>query len=117
MRLAEDVQNVVRSEIELLKAEMREKAAAYGVAAGLAVGAAVLAVFALFALIFAAIVGLAEFMPLWLSALIVALVLLLLAALLVWLAGRSARKAQGLKPNQTIAEVEATVDTLREVQA
>ena len=44
MRLAEDVQNVVRSEIELLKAEMREKAAAYGVAAGLAVGAAVLVV-------------------------------------------------------------------------
>jgi hypothetical protein len=52
-------------------------------------------------------------MPVWLALLIVTIVIFLLAALVGFLARRSARKATPPKPTQAIEEAERTVETLR----
>src|SRR3954470_16399909 len=87
-RLSDDSSTLVRKEIELFKAELREKAQSFGKAAAFAAVAAAIAVLALFALVQAGIYGLGEALPLWASALIVTAILLLIAGVLGWLAAR-----------------------------
>ena len=99
--------------LELAKLEGKQKAAAVGVAGGLAAVAAVLIVYAI-GFVFAAIAaGLNEGLSLWLSLLIVAAMLLLTAALAGFLALRSFRKASPAKPVQAIEEAERTLGTLQ----
>ena len=99
--------------IELAKLEGKQKAAALGLAGGLALGAAVLVVYAIGFAFAAAAARLAETLPLWLSLLIVAGAILLVAGLLGLLAMRSAKKASPPQPTQAIQEAEWTLKTLR----
>ena len=82
-RLANETGTLVRQEIALARAEMREKAKAGGAGAAMLGGGLVVAVMAAGALTAMLILALATAMPGWLSALIVAVVLGLVAALLV----------------------------------
>ena len=82
-RLANETGTLVRQEIALARAEMREKAMAGGVGAAMLGGGLVVAIMAAGALTAMLILALATAMPGWLSALIVAVVLGLVAALLV----------------------------------
>ncbi|HYG72719.1 MAG TPA: phage holin family protein [Actinomycetota bacterium] len=82
-RLANETGTLVRQEIALARAEMREKAKAGGTGAVMVGGGAVVALMAAGALTAMLILALATAMPGWLSALIVAVLFSLLAVLLV----------------------------------
>ena len=106
-------QSLVRLNLELAKLEAKKKAAALGVAAGLALLAVVLVVYAIGFAFASAAAGISEALPLWLSLLIVAGLILLLAAIAGFLAVRFAQKASPPKPEQAIEEAERTVEALR----
>jgi uncharacterized membrane protein YqjE len=112
-RLREDVRGLVQSEIDLAKAEVRDKVKTQGKGAALAGVAAVLALFALVALLIAAILALDIVMPAWAAALVVGGVLLLLAAILALVAKRKLSSGPPV-PNAAISEAKATVDLLKE---
>jgi uncharacterized membrane protein YqjE len=113
-RLREDFAALIRSEIELAKTELQEKAKVHARGAAFIAVAVAFALLALLALLCAAIAALALVVPLWASALIVGGVLLLIAACVGWLAMRSMRKAGAPLPEEAMAEVQATVDELKE---
>lgn len=100
--LSEKLSQLIRDEIRLAKAEVSEKAKHAGVGAGLFGGAAFLGFFGFAGLVTAAILGLANAVPAWLSALIVAFVLLIIAAVLAML-GKKAF-AQGVPPTPERAQ-------------
>jgi Protein of unknown function (DUF1469). len=106
-------ESLVRLNLELAKLEAKKKAAAFGVAAGLALLAVVLVVYAIGFAFATAAAGISEALPLWLSLLIVTGLILLLAAIAGLLAARFAKKASPPKPAQAIEEAERTVGTLR----
>ena len=113
-RLSEDTSQLVRSEIQLAQAEVKEKLASLAKAAGLGIGAGALALVGLFALVQAIIDALGLAVPDWLAALIVALVLFAVAGLLVFIAVKAAKRGAPPVPDKAIAEARATADTLRE---
>jgi uncharacterized membrane protein YqjE len=115
-RLQDDSSTLVRKEIELAKAEVREKATSLGKAAALGAGAAALGVLGLFALILTLIFVLDIWMPIWLAAIIVTLVVFAVAGVLGLLAAKAAKRGAPPVPNQAIAEAKATAETLREVR-
>ena len=99
--LASQTTNLVRQEVQLAKTELTQKATQVGKdAASIGVGAAV-AYAGLLALIAAAILGLGEFIPVWLSALIVGLVVLIVGYFMVQ-RGLNDLKRADLTPRQTI---------------
>ncbi|WP_119678969.1 phage holin family protein [Indioceanicola profundi] len=102
--LATETSALIRKEIELGKAELSEKAAQAGKgAASLAIGGAVAytgVIFLLLALTF----GLANWLPLWASALIVG-GLVLIVGLVMLASGRNKLKASNLAPNRTIETI------------
>ena len=101
-----DLQEIVRSEINLAKAEVSEKTSRASKVAGMFGGAAVAGLLGAMALTAAIIAALSLVVALWLSALIVAVVLLG-AAGTMFLQGRE--KLRGLTPVP-----EQTVETLKE---
>ena len=97
-------QSLAQLNIELAKAEGKQKATALGMAGALGALAAVLAIYGIGFAFATAAAGLSEALPLWLSLLIVTVVILVLAAIAGLLARRSARKASPPKPSQAIEE-------------
>lgn len=108
------IQSLAQLNMELAKAEGKQKATALGVAGALAALAAVLVIYGIGFAFATAAAGLSEALPVWLSLLIVTGVILLLAATAGVLARRSARKASPPKPAQAIEEVQQTVGALRD---
>jgi hypothetical protein len=106
------VQTLVQLNLELAKLEAKQKATAVGVAGGLFIGAAVLVVYGIGFAFATAAAGLSEAFPVWLSLLIVTAIILLVAAILGFLAVRTARKAVPPKPEVAIEEAERTIGTL-----
>jgi uncharacterized membrane protein YqjE len=80
-QVSEQVSTLVRTELELAKAEATQSAKSMGAAGAAIAGAAVLAFFALGVLIAAAVLGIAEALPAWLAALIVGVALLVIAGI------------------------------------
>ena len=107
------VQTLVQLNLELAKLEGKKKATSLGVAGGLGIAAAVLVVYGIGFAFATAAAGLSEAFPLWLSLLIVTAVIFLVAAVLGFLAVRSARKAVPPKPAMAIEEAERTIGTLQ----
>lgn len=99
------VVDLIKSELEQLKAEIATKVKAAGVGIGLMAGAGAFAFFALGVLVAAAILGLATALPAWLAALIVAIILLLIAALLVFVGLKFLKKGTPPTPTETIESV------------
>jgi hypothetical protein len=109
---AEDGATLVRGEIELAKAEMRENAQKAGKGAGLLGGAAFVAVTAWFLLSFAAAFGLvAAGLPVWAGLLVIAVLYLLIAAVLGLLGRRELTRIKGLE--RTKADVTSLVEDAR----
>ena len=71
-QLSDQTTELVRHEVELAKAELRDKGKRAGLGAGMFGGAGALGLYALGALTAAIIAGIAEALPVWASALIVA---------------------------------------------
>jgi sterol desaturase/sphingolipid hydroxylase (fatty acid hydroxylase superfamily) len=104
-QLSEQATRLFRAEIALAKAEMTDKAKRSGIAIGLFVVATVLVLYAVGVLIWAAIIGLAEAWPLWLSALVVGVLLMLVAGALAFV---------GLKVVQRAARRPETIDRVKD---
>ena len=108
------LKSLVELNVELVKAEAKEKATAVGLAAGFGGGAATLVFYAVGFGLAAAAAGLDEFLSLWLSLLIVMGALLVGAIVLGLLAKRSASKLSKPLPSAAIEEAQRTMKTIEE---
>jgi hypothetical protein len=104
--LSREFSTLMRQEVELAKAELREEASKAGKAGGMLGGAALAGLFCLLMLSFAAAWGLAEVMPTGVAFLLVAVVYGVTAAVL-FVVGRAHLRQVRPVP-------EETVDTLKE---
>ncbi|MCB8954959.1 MAG: phage holin family protein [Nocardioides sp.] len=112
-RLAEQIPELVRSEMRLAQAELTEKGKRAGVGIGMFSAAGLLAFFGAAVLIATAVVALDLVLPLWAAGLIVAVVLLV-CALGVALRGRNElQQATPAAPEHAIAGVKQDIATVR----
>lgn len=107
--LPDRISRLVRSEIQLAKLEVTTKIKAAGVGVGMLVVAAFFALVAFAVLVAAAIMGLANVVPDWLAATIVAVVFLLLAAVLALLGVKKLKKGIPPVPEDSIDSMKADV--------
>ena len=112
-QLSEQVTRLVRGEVRLAQAEVTQKAKRFGIGAGLFGGAGLVAVLGLGALVTAAILGLANVLPGWLAAVLVAVVLFAVAGVLALLGKRGVAKAAPPLPTETIASVQADIEAVK----
>lgn len=107
-----DVQELVRDEVQLAKAELAPAAKNGGIGAGLLAGAAFFGVSAVFILYFCVVYVLVRLgLPVWASFLIVGAALLVLAAVLGAIGYSMVRKVKA--PQRTIAQAKQTVDAVK----
>lgn len=104
--LAGDTSTLVRQEVALAKAELTRNAARIGKQVGLLAIGGALGYAALLAVVAAAIMGLAEVIPAWVSALVVGIVFALIAGLLI------SKALHALKQTEVAPRV--TIETLKE---
>ena len=112
--LAGDVSLLVRQEVELAKAEMREKAKIALPGLGMMGGAGVVALCAAGALTAFVVLVLATFLDAWLAALLTAVGLALVAAALVLTGKERVAEAGGPLPEQTIENVKEDAQWVKE---
>jgi uncharacterized membrane protein YqjE len=111
-RASEQVSRLIRDELALAKAELAEKGKHAGIGVGLFGGTGVLGLYGLTALLAAAVLGLAEVMPGWLAALIVAAVLFVMAGVLALMGRRQVQQAAPPMPEGAAESVRADVRTV-----
>jgi len=107
------VKELVKGELNLLKAEMLTKAKIFGLAAGLLVGALVIVLYAIGVLLTAAVMGLATVMPAWLAAILIAVLMLIVAAILGFVGWKRLQKGLPITPKRTIASVKNDVNAVK----
>jgi Putative Actinobacterial Holin-X, holin superfamily III len=111
---AEQISRLVRDELALAKAEMTQKGKKAGVGAGLLGGGGVVALYGVAALLATVVLALAEVMPAWLAALIVAVVLFAAAGVLALLGRKRVQQATPPVPQETMRNVKADIDEVKE---
>lgn len=114
IRLSEQSSALVRSELALAKAELRDEAKHAGIGVGLFGGAGFLSLLGAGSLVTAAIGALALTFPLWVAALVVGAALLALAGV-VALVGRSQLASVG-PPQRTITSVQRDLEQIKEAR-
>jgi len=113
-QVTEQMSRLVRDEMRLARAELTEKGKQAGTGAGMLGGGGVVALYGVAALVTAIGLGLAEAMPGWLAALIVAVALFAVAGVLA-LVGRSRiSAAMPPVPERTVRSVQADVEEIKE---
>jgi membrane protein implicated in regulation of membrane protease activity len=112
-QVAEHASALARLELELAGLELKKKAVALGLGAGLLIGAAVLGLFMLGFALAALAAGIATFVSTWLALLIVTGGLGLLAGLLGLLGLGRIKRATPPMPEQAIEEAKKTTEALR----
>ncbi|WP_100501714.1 phage holin family protein [Geodermatophilus chilensis] len=113
-QLTEQISRLVRDEARLAQAEVTQKAKRLGVGAGLFGGAGLVAFFGLAVLIAAAVLALAEALPGWLAALIVAVVLFAVAGVLALIGKKDVDKGTPPVPTEAIASTKEDIATVKE---
>ncbi len=109
---AGQISTLIRDELTLAKAEMREKAGRAGRGAGLFGGAGIVSLYGVLSVLTALVLLLAKAMPAWAAALLVVIVLLIVAGVLA-LAGRSqVQRATPPVPEKALRGVRADIDTV-----
>jgi MFS family permease len=108
-QLSNQTTELVRHEVELAKAELRVKGKRAGVGAGMFGGAGALGVYALGALTAAIIAGIAEALPVWASALIVAALYGAIAGILALRGKKKVQQATPALPEETVQSVKEDV--------
>lgn len=104
---------LVRDEIQLAAAELRQKRTQVGVGAGLMSGAGLLAAYGVATLLVAAVLAIAIVLPAWLSALIVGAVLLLFSGALVLAGKAQLKRGTPPIPEQAMASTRRDVEAVR----
>jgi hypothetical protein len=112
-QLTDQLSRLVRDEVRLAQAEVTQKAKRLGIGVGLFGGAGVVALLGVGALVTAAILGLANVLPGWLAAVIVAVVLFAVAGILALIGKKDVDQAKPPLPTETIASVQADIDTVK----
>ena len=112
-QVTSDLSRLVRDELQLAKAELKEKGKEAGVGAGLFGGAGTVAVYGLGVLIAAAVLGLATAWPAWLSALTIAAVLFAIAAGAALLGKRHVTRATPPVPHRAVDGVHEDLEALK----
>ena len=112
-KLADHAVALGKLELKLALLELKEKAASFGLGAGLLVGAAVLAVFALGFLLAASAAALAIVLPTWLALLVVACGVLVAAGVLGGLGLRAVKRGAPPVPEQAIREAKLTTEAVK----
>ena len=107
--LSNQATELVRHEVELAKAELRVKGKRAGVGAGMFGGAGALGLYALGALTAAIIAGIAEVLPVWASALIVAALYGAIAGILALRGKKKVQEATPPLPEETVQSVKEDV--------
>lgn len=111
-QLANESSLLIRQEISLARTEISQKAVTVGKDIGyLAVGGAIGYV-GLMAIVAAIIVGLANYIPLWLSALLVGIVIAIAAAILISSAIKSLKNTD-FAPQQTVETLKEDAQWLK----
>lgn len=111
--VAEKASAIARLEVELASMELKRKLSALGVGIGLLVGALLVLVYALgftFATITA---GLATFLPVWLSLLIVTVFLFVVTGILGFIGMKKVQRGTPPVPEQAIDEAKLTTQALK----
>jgi MFS family permease len=108
-QLSNQTTELVRHEVELAKAELRVKGKRAGVGAGMFGGAGALGLYALGALTAAIIAGIAEALPVWASALIVAALYGAIAGILALRGKKKVQEATPPLPEETVQSVKEDV--------
>ena len=111
--LANETSTLVRQEVELAKTEMTQKATQVGRDVGVVGAGGAIAYAGLLAVIAAIIIVLGQFIPLWLSALIVGLVVMGIGYVFIQ-QGLSALKRSNLAPQQTIQTLKEDKEWIKE---
>ena len=110
------ITTLIRDEIEQIKREAITRLKSAGIGIALFAGAAVFLYFAAFPLLAAAVLGIGEALPLWLSALIVGVFLLLIAVVLALIGMSRVKKGVPPVPKETIDSVKDDVKAFKGVQ-
>ena len=113
-RAASQTAELVRKEIQLGQVEIKDKGRRAGKGVGLLGAAALIAFYGGGALVAAAVVGLAEAVDPWLSALIIGIALLVIAAIVGVIGRKTTSDALPPKPEQTMASIHDDVEHLKE---
>jgi len=113
-RLSTQLTALVRGELELARAELTTKGRQAGVGAGLAGAGGVVALYGVGALVAAAVAALALLVPVWLSAVLVAVVLFVVAGVLALVGRSSLRRAVPPVPETALENVQEDVATVKE---
>lgn len=112
-RMYEQVEKLMRTQMDLAKTEVSEKAKLVGKGAAEITTGGALTFFGGQALVLAAILGLAFVVELWLSALIVGAALAIVGAIIM-ASGRKDLKPQNLKPERTMREMKKNARVAKE---
>jgi uncharacterized membrane protein YqjE len=112
--LTADISTLFRSEIALLKLELKEAGAKLGGGAALLAGALFLGLFGLAFLFVTITLGLVALgVPAWLSALVVTVVLLVTAGILA-MVGKKKLQGVSFVPNESIEHIKGDVEALKQ---
>lgn len=115
-RLTSQSSELVRHELELAKVEITQKARGLGIGAGAFGTAGLLAYFGVATLIAAAVLGLAEGLPAWLAALIVAVTILALAGVAALVGKKKVSAATPPVPTEAIENVKLDLAEVKEAR-
>ncbi|WP_208036951.1 phage holin family protein [Streptomyces cyanogenus] len=113
-RASQQLTELVRGELRLAQAEMKQKGKRYGKGGGLFGGAGVVGFLMLQALVATVIAALAVPLPVWAAALIVTAVLGVIAAVMAISGRKQIDQAAPPTPEQTIENVKADVAEIKE---
>ncbi|KUN90284.1 hypothetical protein AQJ66_00210 [Streptomyces bungoensis] len=113
-RASQQLTELVRGELRLAQAEMKEKGKRYGKGGGLFGGAGLVGFLMLQALVATVIAALAVALPVWAAALIVTAVLGAIAAVMALTGKKQIAEAAPPAPEQTIDNVKADVAEIKE---
>jgi uncharacterized membrane protein YqjE len=111
--ISDQATRLVRSEIELAKAELAAKGKQAGIGAGMFGGAGLFALFGFGALTAAAIAALSTAMATWLAALIVAVVYFAIAGIAALLGKGRVKHATPLAPERAIDSTKQDIETTK----
>ncbi len=107
--MSNETTTLVKQEIELMKAELAQKAKPAGIGAGMFGGAGLFGIGAFFALTTFFIALLDGALPIWAAALIVAVVYAVITGVLVLTGRQKVREATPVAPEQTMESVKEDV--------
>jgi membrane protein len=111
--VSEQTSRLVREEMRLAQLELKDKGKQAGIGVGMFGGAGTVAFFGAATLVAAAVLGLAEAMPAWGAALVVALVLLAVGGGLALMGKSRISRAVPPKPEQAMDGVHEDVETVK----